>query len=86
MHPGIRLLWALDVHGDDQVVLHVQVDRECVGLFDPDAVVDAFGCRLNHNVDLMWCTLDAQHIIVGAIDEVGDDTSMTIHHGVLAIC
>ncbi len=86
VHPGIRLLWAFDVHGNDQVVLRVQVDRECVGLFNPDAVVDAFGCRLDHNVDLMRCAPDAQHIIVDAIDEASDYTSMTTHHGVLVSC
>ncbi len=59
VHLAIRLLWALDVHGDDQVVLRVQVDQECVGLLDLDAIVDALGCSLDHNVDLMRCAPNA---------------------------
>ncbi len=33
----------------------------------------------------MRCASDAQHVVVDAIDEAGDDPSMTTHHGVLAI-
>jgi len=65
--------------------LHAQVDRERVGLLDLDVVVNALGCRLDHNVDLMRCTPDAQHIVVGAINEAGDNASMTTYHGVLAV-
>ncbi len=85
VRPTIRLLWALDIHGNDQVILCAQVDRECVGLLDPNIVVDALNCRLNHNVDLMRCALDAQHIVVDAIDKAGDDASMTACHAVLAV-
>ncbi len=85
MRPTIHLLWAVDVHGDDQVVLRAQVDREHVGMLDPDVVVDALGCRLDHNVDMMRCALDAQHVVVEAIDEASDNASMTAHHGVLTV-
>jgi len=85
VHPTIHLLWALDVHGDDQVVVHAQVDRERVGLLDLDAVVDALGYRLDHNVNLMRCAPNVQHIVVGTINEAGDDASMMAHHGVLAL-
>ncbi len=53
MRLAIRLLWALDVHGNDQVVLHAQVDRERVGLLDPDAIINALNYCLDHNVNLM---------------------------------
>jgi hypothetical protein len=54
-------------------------------LLDLDTVVDAISCCLDHNVDLMQCALDAQHVVVGAIDEASDDTNMTACHGVLAV-
>ncbi len=85
MRLTIRLLWALDVHGNDQVVLRAQVNRERVGLLDPDTVVDALSCHLDHNVDLMRCAPDAQHVVVGIIDKVGDDASMMARHGVLTV-
>jgi len=85
VRPTICLLWALNVHGDDQVVLCAEVDRECVGLLDPNAIVDALNCGLDHNVDLMRCTPDAQHVIVGAIDEAGDDVSLMARDGVLVV-
>ncbi len=81
----ICLLWALDIHGDDQVVLCTQVDREHVGLLDPDAVLHAFNYRLHHNVNTMQCAPDVQHIVVDAIDEAGDDANMMAHHGVLVV-
>jgi hypothetical protein len=40
-----------------------QVDRERVGLLHPDAVVNALGYHLDHNVDLMRRTPDGQHVI-----------------------
>ncbi len=86
MRPTIRLLWALDVHLYDEVVLCAQVDRKRVSLLAPDAIVDALGSRLDHNVDLMRWAPDAQHVVVGAGDEAGDDASMTARHGVLVAC
>ncbi len=65
--------------------MRAQVDRERVGLLDPDAVVNAFGYRLDHNVDLMRCARDVHHIIVGTIDEAGDDVSITARHGVVVV-
>jgi hypothetical protein len=34
---------------------------------------------------MMRCALDVQHVVVGAIDEAGDDTNMTAYHGVLVV-
>jgi hypothetical protein len=45
VHPSIRLLGALDVHANDQVVLCAQVHRILVGELDPDAGVDALDYR-----------------------------------------
>jgi hypothetical protein len=84
VHPSIRLLGALDIHADDRVVLHAQVHKIFVGELDPDAIVDALDYRLDDNIDLMWCALDAQHLVLGARDDAGDHASMTTYHGVFA--
>ncbi len=85
MRPSIRLLWALDIHCDDEVVLRSQVDGERVSLLAPDAIVNALGSCLDHNVDLMRWAQDAQHVVVGVGDEAGDDASMMARHGVFAV-
>ncbi len=54
-------------------------------MLDPNAVVDAFSYRFDHNVDLMWCASDVQHVVVDAIDEAGDNANMTTRHGVFAV-
>ncbi len=85
MRPTIHLLWALNVHGNDQLVLRVQVDQERVGLLDPNVIVDALSYHLDHNVDLMRCAPDAHHVVVSAIDKAGDNANMMAHHGVLVV-
>jgi hypothetical protein len=59
MHPSVGFLRALDVHLDDEVVLHAQEDGERVDLLDPDTVVDGLDNRLDNNVDLMRCAPDS---------------------------
>ncbi len=85
MHPSIRLLGALNVHVDDQIVLRVQVHKILVGELDLDAFVDALGCHLDDNVDSMRCTPNAQHLVLGARNDASDHASITACHGVFAV-
>ena len=45
IHPPVWLLWTLDVHRDDQVVLRPQVDGKQVKSLNKGAIVDAVSCR-----------------------------------------
>ncbi|CAM6024321.1 unnamed protein product [Sphagnum balticum] len=83
--PTVGLLWAFHVHADDEDILHVQIDRECVGELDPATAADALGSSLDDNVDLMWRTTNPQNLVFGTRDNVGQDTGMPACHGVFTV-
>ncbi|CAK9867349.1 unnamed protein product [Sphagnum jensenii] len=85
MRPTVGFLWALHVHLNDEVVMRPQEDGERVDLLDLDIVVNGLDGRLDNNVDLMWCALNSQHIVVCTCDEAGDDAGMTTCYSVLTV-
>jgi hypothetical protein len=81
----VGLLWAFHVHADDEDIMRVQIDRECVGELDLAAAIDALDRSLDNNVDLMWRTTDPQNLVFGTHDNVGHDTGVLACHGVFTV-
>jgi hypothetical protein len=85
MHPSIGLFWALDVHGDYNIILWPQKYRPTVCEFDPRAVQDWLDQSLDDNIDLIWCTWDAHHLVRSESNHARDEPRITIGHHVLSI-
>ncbi len=83
--PTVSLLWAFHIHADDEDVLCVQIDQQCVSELDPIVVVDVLGRGLDDNVDLMRHTLDSHNLVFGMRDNAGHNTGVSTYHGVLVV-
>ncbi len=85
VRPTVRLFGALDDHASDEVGLRMQEDQERLGEHDPLAAGKLLGYRLDDQVDLMQCTPNAEHWVLGASDHVSDETGVATCHRVLAV-
>ncbi len=85
MCPTVRLFGALDGHASDEVGLRMQEDRERLGEHDPLAAGKLLGCRLDDQVDLMQCILNAKHWVLGVSDHASDETNVATCHRVLVV-
>ncbi|CAM6026393.1 unnamed protein product [Sphagnum balticum] len=85
VRPTVHLFGALDGHASDEVGLRTQKDQEQPGEHDPLAADKLLGCRLDDQVDLMQCTPNAEHWVLGASDHASDETNVPTCHRVLAV-
>ncbi len=85
VHPTVRLLWTLDAHLDDQVVLRPQMNRERIDVLDIGAAVDTFSRQLDNDVDLMRHAPHMQHIELSTPCDASDETSVAPSHCVLTV-
>ncbi len=85
MRPTVRLFEALDGHVSDEVGLRTLEDRERLSELDPLAADKLLGCRLDDQVNLMQCTPNAEHWVIGASDHASDETGVVTCHRVLAV-
>jgi hypothetical protein len=47
-------------------------------VLDIDAVLNAFGGSIGDDEDLMRCAPDAQHVVLSARDNAGDDVTALV--------
>ncbi len=85
MCPTVCLFGALDGHASDEVGSRMQEDRERPGEHDPLAAGKLLGYRLDDQVDLMQCILNAEHWVFGVSDHATHEIGVATCHRVLAV-
>ena len=83
MNPPLCLLWTLDAHRDEQVVVRPQIGGKRVNLMNKGSVDGTYVRRLDDDVDLMRFAPHTQHVKFRATCNASEETIAEPRHGVL---